>query len=255
MSERRFTTVDDHRIHSVHAGAGEPVVLLHGLCGSHRWWRHTVPALAARYRVHVPELVGFGRSRGSGPQPEIRELTDLLRSWIERQVESPFRLIGHSMGGQIALHLAADGAALEALALVAPAGIPRERTLGAAARLLCQVVPPRRWGAPSFLPTVAGDVLRTGPRTLLAAARSLLEDDVRPLLGAIAARTLLIWGELDPLVPVAHGREMATAMANAELVVVEGAAHNVMADRPAEFNGLLLAFLAGRERPRPGFPL
>src|SRR5689334_24505601 len=95
---RRDTRIDSFRIHSVHAGAGEPVVLLHGLSGSHNWWRYTVPALTDRYEVHIPELVGFGRSRGGRGQPAIAEMATLMTDWLHRiGVERP-NLVGHSMG-------------------------------------------------------------------------------------------------------------------------------------------------------------
>ena len=61
--ERTRTRLDGFRLHALHTGEGDPVVLLHGLSGSHRWWRYTVPALRERHRVHLPEMVGFGGSR------------------------------------------------------------------------------------------------------------------------------------------------------------------------------------------------
>lgn len=245
MSERRFTRVGEHRIHSLHAGAGPPVVLLHGLCGSSRWWRYTLPALTPHFSVHVPELVGFGRTISAGPQPSIPDMAGILVEWLEiMEVDTP-GLVGHSMGGQIAIHMAAGESDPRRLVLVAPAGIPRPRTPTELARLLSEVVPPRRWGAPAFLPTIAADVLRTGPRLVMRAARRLLDDDVRPLLSTIRAPTLLLWGDLDPLVPVAQGEEMARAIPDARLVVLEGAAHVPMADRPEAFNRHLLGFLGG----------
>ena len=51
---QRYTEVAGYRFHSVHAGTGPPVLLLHGLAGSHRWWRFTVPALMSDFRLHLP---------------------------------------------------------------------------------------------------------------------------------------------------------------------------------------------------------
>ena len=248
MSERRFTRVGGHRVHSLHAGQGPPVVLLHGLCGSHRWWRYTVPALSPSFRVHIPDLVGFGRTSTVWPHPSLDEMAELVGEWITGLGEGPVALVGHSMGGQVAIHLAsAEDPPLRRLVLTAAAGVPRPVSLAQLPRMLAQVVPPRRWGAPAFLPTIAADVLRTGPRTTLAATRRILTDDVRPLLPRIGVPTLLLWGELDPLVPVADGRVMRDAIPGARLVVLSGAAHNPMADRPNAFNHHLIAFL--REEP------
>jgi pimeloyl-ACP methyl ester carboxylesterase len=234
--------IGDFRIQSEHSGTGPPVVLVHGLSGSRRWWRFTVPALAREYRVHVPELVGFGGSRGAR-QPDIPEMAALLADWLRRIDADRPRLVGHSMGGQIALHMAARHIEPERLVLVDPSGLPRARTLAEAARLVAGALQPRHWGAPSFVPVIATDAVRAGPRALLLATRHLLGDDVRPLLDRINCRTLLVWGELDPLVPLAHGTLLAHAIRRARLVVIRDAAHNPMADRPAEFNRILLDFL------------
>lgn len=243
--ERRYTSVGDFRFHSVHAGAGAPVVLLHGLSGSHRWWRYTLPALSREYRVHVPELIGFGGSRPAVVQPEIRRMAELLVAWLDALAVERAHLIGHSMGGQISIHVAARWPdRVERLVLVSAAGIPRKRSLPELARFLAEVVPPRAWGRPSFLPTIAQDALRAGPFVLLQAARYVLADDVRSLLPAIASPTLLVWGRLDPLTPLQHAWILADQIPNARLFVIPDAAHNPMADRPATFNEVVLSFLS-----------
>lgn len=243
LPELRQTRVGEFRIHSEHTGSGPPVVLLHGLSGSRRWWRYTAPALARRFRVHVPELVGFGGSRGAARQPNVREMAAVVAEWLGLVADGPLQLVGHSMGGQIALHLAVEQRMPERLVLVGASGLPRPLTLSEGARLVAGALPPRRWGSPTFMPTVAVDALRAGPLALLRATRYLLSDDVRPLLPRVSCPTLLIWGELDPLIPLSHGQAMARAIPDSRLVVLADAAHNAMADRPAEFNRLLLDFL------------
>jgi pimeloyl-ACP methyl ester carboxylesterase len=244
--ELRHTRVGEFRIHSEHTGEGPPVVLLHGLSGSRRWWRFTVPALAQHFTVHVPELVGFGGSRGARRQPDMREMGAVVAEWLASMGVAGARVVGHSMGAQIALHLAVEQVMPERLVLVASSGLPRPLTLSDAARMVAGALPPRAWGAPSFMPTIAADAVRAGPVALLRATRHLLQDDVRPLLPRVTCPTLLLWGSLDPLVPVAHGQAMARLIPGSQLVVLHSAAHNPMADRPSEFNRTLLEFL---ERP------
>jgi pimeloyl-ACP methyl ester carboxylesterase len=241
--ERTYTTVAGVRIHAVHAGEGPDVVLLHGLSGSRHWWRFTIPELTDSYRVHIPELVGFGRSRAGWRQPRLAQLVVLVQGWLATLAITSPHLVGHSMGGQIALHLAAGGVPLRSLTLVSSSGIPRPLGLRAAARLLAGALPPRRWGAFSFLPTIALDALRTGPRRLAQAGWHLLSDDVRPLLPLVTCPTLVIWGALDPLVPLADGELMARGITGARLVVLTDAAHNPMADVASEFNRVLTRFL------------
>lgn len=241
---QRVTRVRSFRVYSEHTGSGEPVVLLHGLSGSQRWWRYTVPALAREYEVHVLDLVGHGRSRRAPRQPTIPEMATLVREWMTQLgIERP-HLVGHSMGGQIAIHVAAGDVPLRSLTLVAAAGLPRPLTLREMTRFMAGVLPPRSWGVPHFIPTIWIDALRAGPRSLLRAGLHVLNDDVTPLLARIRAPVLVVWGALDPLLPPEHGRRMADAVPGARLVVMEDAAHNVMCDRPTEFNHLLLDFLA-----------
>jgi pimeloyl-ACP methyl ester carboxylesterase len=241
--ERRLTDVGAYRIHSVRQGEGTPVVLLHGLSGSIRWWRYTSPPLAGRYRVHTIDLVGFGGSRPARP-PGVRLMADILARWLEAEgIERP-HIVGHSMGGQIAIHLLA-GHRVDArsLTLVSASGIPHPRHFQEAARLFTGALRPRTWGAPTFVPSIAADALRAGPFTLVRAGVDLLADDVRPLLHALHLPTLVIWGALDPLLPLEDGQTLAAGISGARLVVIGDAAHNPMVDRPIEFNRVLLDHL------------
>ena len=242
-----MTSVAPFQIHSLEFGTGdEQIVLLHGLAGSARWWHRNVPALANRYRVLLPELVGFGRSRATGRLPPVSDTADLLDSWMGAMRLDRVHLVGHSMGGQISIHLASrHPTRLRRLVLVDAAGIPRPLTPRNALRFAMEVGPLWRWGDPRFLPTVVRDALTAGPRSVVAAIWHILKDDVRPLLREITAPTLVIWGERDNLVPLAHAAELRDQIPNARLAVLGGAGHNPMVDRPADFNRLLLRFLDG----------
>ena len=90
------------------AGSGRPVVLLHGMLGSGRYWDEIMRLLADDYRVIAPDLLGFGHS----PKPEDADYSrDTHIAWIirtldEMHVKDPLILVGHSMGALIALGLA-----------------------------------------------------------------------------------------------------------------------------------------------------
>jgi pimeloyl-ACP methyl ester carboxylesterase len=243
------TRLDGFRLHAVHRGEGPPVILLHGLSGSHRWWRFTVPALESRFRVHVPEMIGFGGSRGADRQPGISEMAALMVHWLDAAGIERTSFVGHSMGAQVGVHLAARWPdRIDRLVLTSAAGVPRSLSPVAAARFAAELAWPRAWGRPLFFPTIAADAVRTGPRTLLSAIAHVLEDDIRPLLPHVETPTLLIWGEHDPFTPLRDGELMARRLPDARLVVLKGAAHNPMADRPGRFNAELIRFLDhGRE--------
>jgi pimeloyl-ACP methyl ester carboxylesterase len=240
----------DFRIHWAETGEGdEAVVLLHGLSGSARWWARNIRALAARYRVLVPDVIGFGRSRLPASRlPAVPEVAATLAQWVQLAAGEPAHVVGHSMGGQLAIHLAArSGDCVRRLALVDSAGLPRPLTPRNVMRFAYEVAPPRRWGDPTFLPVIVGDALAAGPWTLLRAIRHILGDDVRPLLGELRQPTLLLWGEHDTIIPLSHGREMRRMIPGSRLLVLPGAYHNPMVDRPDAFNEALLSFLSGEE--------
>lgn len=225
------------------AGEGEPVILVHGLSGSTRWWDMTVPALATRYRVYLIDLPGFGlMSRAEGGFI-LSEAASWLSSWMEAVGLKRVHLVGHSMGGYISAVLAARRPELlHRLVLVAPAGVPTGRAMH---EYLWPLLQAGLYMVPGFLPVLVGDALRTGPLTLLGAAREILAQDVRKYLREIEAPTLLIWGRHDTLVPASGGEIMREEIPASRLLVFEGAGHVPMFERAAETNAALLAFLAG----------
>lgn len=252
MPDRRtLVRVGGYGIYTLEFGAaaGEPLVLLHGLSGSSRWWRRNVLAFSREYRVIVPDLIGFGRTRVRGRIPPIPRVAEVLAEWLERLSPGPVSLVGHSMGGQVSVHLAARfPERVKRLVLVDPAGIPRPLTPRHVARFALEVVPPTRWGDPTFVPVIVGDALAAGVRNLLLGIVHVLRDDVRPLLSRVRAPTLVVWGERDTFVPPAHAEEFLRGIPGARLVVLPGAAHNPMVDRAEEFNRVVLGFLgAGDE--------
>jgi pimeloyl-ACP methyl ester carboxylesterase len=247
----RHTPVGPYRIHWLEYGRGdEAVALVHGFSGSSRWWSRNVRALAGRYRLLVPDVIGFGRSRVErGAPPDVPALADALAGWLaEAGGGRPVHLVGHSMGGQLAVHIAARWPQRVArLVLVDSAGLPRRVTPRYLMRFAYDVAPPHRWGDPRFVPVIVGDALAAGPRVLLRALRNLLRDDVTPLLPRITAPTLLVWGEQDAFVPPADAEVFRREIPGARLLVLPRAFHNPMVDRPEAFNRAVLAFLDGRE--------
>lgn len=245
-THRTSTRIDGFRLHSIHEGDGEPVVLLHGLSGSWRWWRHTVPGLRRHYRVHVPEMIGFGGSRGAVRHPTLPEMAGLLVRWLDAIGVERAHFVGHSMGAQVGVHLAGRWPErIDRLVLSDAAGIPHPLSSHHLLDVAWRLVRPRAWGRIGFFPTIATDALRTGPRTMARALRSIVADDIRPLLPRVRAPTLLLWGEHDPITPVADAEVIAGLIPDARLVVIEGASHNPMADRPRAFNRELRRFFEG----------
>ncbi len=247
---RSRTEVGPFRVHAVEMGSGDScVVLLHGLAGSARWWHRNVEALAASHRVIAPDMIGFGRSRTrSRLLPDVPGVADVVAAWLEARGVRRAHVVGHSMGGQLAVHLAARHPdRVDRLVLVSPAGIPRPITPSGALRFAREIAPPHRWGDPAFLPVIVGDAFRAGAFVILRAITHIVRDDVRPLLARVQAPTLVLWGEHDRLTPLEDAEVFRRGIPGARLAVVGGAAHNCMVDRADDFNRMVLAFLRGEE--------
>lgn len=231
--QQTFTALG-RRLRFTAVGSGPPLVLVHGLSGSARWWRYNVPAFSRQHTVYTLELLG-----GVG----VQEAAELIALWLRDQRLQHVCLIGHSMGGQIAMNVAARSPQVTRLVLACASGLLRGEWWKLARYL------PRAGlvGRPRFLPTILGDSLRTGWPNLYRAVRDLLRDDVALVLPHIWQPTLIIWGSRDPLVPPALGEMLAHQIQHSRYLVLP-AGHVVMVDQPAAFNAAVLDFL---ESPHP----
>lgn len=240
---RRVVRVNGYPVRYKVAGVGEPVILVHGLSGSTRWWARNVDALAARYRVYLVDLPGFGAMRRSHVRLGLDEATSWLMRWMETLGLRRAHLIGHSMGGYICLRLAAlRPDVVHRLVLAAPAVMSVSRSLAAHVVPLFHIT---RRASPHFLFTLTTDALRAGPLTLLRTAHDLVSRQFHVELSAITAPTLLLWGRHDPMVPTAIGSALRQRIPNSRLHILEHGGHIPMFDQAEDFNAAVLAFLKG----------
>jgi pimeloyl-ACP methyl ester carboxylesterase len=222
------------------AGEGPPLLLVHGLAGSWRWWERAVPELAARRRVYLVDLPGFGGLRGR--RFALGDAPAFVAAFLDALGLGAVDVAGHSLGGVVCARLAASHPEhVRRLVLVAPAAVAGERTMVAYAWPFFRLA---RKASPSFARMVAGDARRCGLPTLWRASRELLRDrGVLDDMRAIRVPALLVWGELDPLVPPALAPAVAAAIPGARLLLVPGAGHVPMFELPDAFAAEVLAFL------------
>jgi pimeloyl-ACP methyl ester carboxylesterase len=215
------------------AGSGEPLVLVHGLAGSLRWWSALVEPLAKQRRVHAVDLPRA--AKGAPPA----QFGAWLGDWLDAMGLERVDLVGHSLGGAVAADLAATRhERVRRLVLVAPAGIPCGRGLhGRALSLLGALYAIR-----DSVPLVAGDALRTGPLSLVRGIAFVSNRDVRAELSAVRMPTLLVWGERDRLVPAWLAEEWHGALPRSRIVLVPGG-HVPMLEAPRELAAAISSFL------------
>jgi pimeloyl-ACP methyl ester carboxylesterase len=242
LTERRETVVDGDVVHYHVAGRGAPLLLLHGLGGSSRCWRPSLPFLAEHRRIYLVDLPGFGIMRRLHRRFVLRDASEWLSRFLDAVGLSSVDVVGHSMGGLIAARLAsAAPSVVDRLVLVAPAGVPSARSLFHHAIGLRRTI--RHLTATSLLVTVP-DALRNRPRFIVRVTRTLLVEDVRADLDRITAPTLIVWGRDDPLLPIEHAAVFEAGIRGARVLILDHAGHLPMVSRPRAFAESVLKFFA-----------
>jgi pimeloyl-ACP methyl ester carboxylesterase len=255
------------KIRYVEAGSGPTVILLHGLGGNSANWTLNINALAAKYRVVVPDQVGFGQSDKPLINYRVGTYVDFLdRLYSELKIERA-TLVGNSMGGWIAaLYTIAHPERVERLVLVDAAGFAPPKDFDV--KELAGLNPSTREGMRALASRViynkqlyaTNDAIDMMLAQRMAAGdgytiQSLIESIARRedmldgRLAAIKQPTLLIWGRNDGLTPLAEfGERFKREIASAELIVFDECGHVPMVEKSAEFNAALLKFLAAPAR-------
>jgi pimeloyl-ACP methyl ester carboxylesterase len=209
-----------------------PVVLVHGMTASTDWWRPTIAALEPHHDVRIVELRGL----------PVREAARRLAEWLESEGLHGAALVGHSMGGTVAVETAAEAPeSVGRLALIAPAGIFPSRSRRSYTLPLARSTLVR---APKELPRMVRDTLRVGPRRLWHLSSDLLRSDITPALRAVRAPALVLWGADDRLLPASLGEEFRALIPDCRLVVLPKCGHIPMLDCPDALHEHLLGFLA-----------
>ncbi len=254
------------RLSYIEAGTSGPmIVLLHGWSAFKELWWSTLLALAPHAHAYALDMPGHGDSPLFG-SASMRQIAERVEQFCAMRGNEPIVLIGHSMGGNIALELTLARPDLVAqLVLVDAAVQPAEmplytrsyidqtfgwavlRTSMAAARqisLVGRFVPHEHQGG-VVLPALrrVTYMARHDADALRTLLDSLFENPIGSRLAEVRVRTLVISGEFDPLVPPPLSRRVAAAIPGAQYAVIRRAAHNPMDERPREFNAVLLDFL------------
>lgn len=223
-------------------GTGTPIIFVHGLSGSTHWWRRNIPAFVGDHRLYLVDLPGFGSMRHERAAFALDEAAAWLAAWMEAVGVRHADLVGHSMGGYICLRLAATHPELvRRLVLAAASGVPTGRTLTGS---LLPLTGALLRSVPRFWPILVYDAARSGPGMLLQASREILASDIREALDRIAVPTLILWGEHDTLLPPPCGALLKAQIRGSRLIVLSGAGHVPMFERPIQFNAAMRGFLS-----------
>jgi 2-hydroxy-6-oxonona-2,4-dienedioate hydrolase len=250
------------KIKYVEAGSGPVVVLLHGLGGNSTNWAFNTAALGQKYRVIVPDQVGFGQSDKPLINYRVGTYVDFLDKFLSGLKVERATLVGNSMGGWVAAAYALKYPnKVDRLVLVDAAGFapPKEFDLNALSGLNPSTRDEMKRLAgmifynPLFKSDLAVDTLLSqrlsagDGYTIQRLVESIYRGDdlLDGKLGAIKQPVLLVWGREDGLTPLAReGEKFKRELPSAQMVVFDQCGHVPQVEKAAEFNAAVLKFLA-----------
>jgi pimeloyl-ACP methyl ester carboxylesterase len=246
--------------HVREAGAGAPLLYLHGAEGPLPGWPQFLDMLAGPYRVIAPDLPGFGQSTGGEQLTDVLDLSVYLLDLLDTLGLERVAIVGHDLGGMAAAELAVvAGRRVSALALVAPFGLwvdddpildfyatPRDdltplawHDAGSPAATAV-LAPPETEEEARLAGLLRNQNLATSTRFLWP----IPDRGLKRRIHRVTQPTLLVWGASDRVVPPSYGPRWQQAISGSQLVTVGGAGHFPMLEQPAPTVQAVTEFLA-----------
>ena len=273
---QHMAMTNGHDLWYLDSGDGPAVLFIHGLASSSRSWGHLVDTLNTDHRILAPDLHGHGLSSKSMGDYSLSAHAATMRDLLDRLGIDRVTLVGHSLGGGIAMQFCyLFPERVERLVLVASGGLGRS-----VSPLLRAATLP---GAGVLLPLIASGWVRgraeaagrilssTGwrassetteiwrgftsladadtRRAFLATTRGVIDPGGQTVTAhdhlpmAIQVPTLVVWGTKDRMIPAWHATTAHEVIADSRVVLFEGAGHFPHLDQPERFAQLLGDFM------------
>ena len=268
--------IHGHRVCFRLAGSGPLIVLVHGITGRSEQWVPVMEALRDRYTLFAPDLLGHGESAKPRGDYSLGAYASGIRDLLIGLNAKPATIVGHSLGGGIAMQLAYQFPERCArLVLMSSGGIARDvhPLLRAASLPGSEVVLPLitherllRLGQAvgrvlGVIGLQAGADIAEGARGYASLndreARAAFLHTIRAVIDPTGQRisaldrlylaealpSLIVWGEDDPIIPPHHGQIAHDAMPESRLELIEGAGHFPQVTHPIKVARLLAEFM------------
>lgn len=261
-----IVVIDNQVVHYEVFGRGRPVLFLHGWLGSWRYWFPTMEVVAENFRTYSFDFWGFGDSRRKNTPESIQSYSDQVIRFMDELGIDRVQLVGHSMGGMVALKTAINYP--DRITRVATVGAPidgdslswllkltdRPIFADAFARLPWL----RRYLFRFFLgetsdPAVSeviDDSVKSSANTLRRAVSSMWRTDLRPELPRLRVPSLIVHGGRDDIV-APNQADLFDNVASAQVVMMPRSRHFPFLDEAELFNDVLLRFLKAQPPAGP----
>lgn len=244
--QHRSLKIDGGNIAYVRRGQGRPLVLLHGYPLDHRIWDTTAERLDSDFDIVLPDLRGFGDSRAEGADFSMTTYAEDLKDLLNHAGLEQAVVVGHSMGGYIALAFAGAypdwiaGLGLVASQTAADTPERREGRLATASEVLeagvgsvAETMATRLCADPDIQVALRDLIMAQRPPGLAGALRAMAgRFDSMEVLRSLKVPVAIVHGQADALIPVERAREMKGAVPSAHYLELAGAGHMPMVEDP-----------------------
>ena len=259
MKEKSIN-VDGNNIRFLEEGDSDQVLLLlHGLGASAERWEFVLPLFSEKYRVIVPDLIGFGQSEKPSVDYTTDYFTDFMYKFVSKLNIKNFHIIGSSLGGQIAAEFTSKHNELvRKLVLVSPSGIMKHSTPALDAYIMAALYPSSESATMAFQ-TMSGQTridqnIVNGfiermkmPNAKMAFMSTLLglrdADIITEKLGLITIPALIVWGENDPVIPIKYSEAFVSSINDCRFYKMQKCGHTPFVEDPKGFFDLVSDFL------------
>jgi len=255
-AQRKLLHIDDVQVACIHEGKRWPLrreqlVLIHGSGCSADSWRYQVMGLAREYEVIAPDLPGHGNSAPAG-DPSIELYATAVTKLLQRSATRRVFLVGHSMGGAVALHVALERPdLLEGLVLIGTSAYLDAMALTPEILLWAVAALPHKFKGmffsdqvtPEALAVAREDVRRCSLEAVLGDFSACRKFDFRGRLKRLNLPTLILCGGDDLITPARHSRRLHEDIAGSVLVTIEKAGHMLPLESPQQVNAAIRDFI------------
>ncbi len=259
-----FTEVGGLRVRYADRGFGDSVVLLlHGFGGDLDNWMFNLDSLAEKHRLLALDLPGHGQSVKTNVDPSLSGMATFVRKFLDVLSVSSLHVVGHSMGGAIAMQLASDSPkTVKSLGLICSAGLGPDINsdylrgfVEAQSQQELKLVLQQLFVDESLVNLQLVNDLLNYKRmdgveaTLKALSETLISAGEQTFLTdnivASGIPVLVIWGKQDRIIPVSHAQNYSVAGGSCvEVEIFDSAGHMVQMEKAYDVNRSLLNFLA-----------
>ena len=254
-----FVTVDGAKIRYFDSfNEGPTLVLLHGLGASAERWEQVMPLFSKKYRIIIPDMIGFGYSDKPSADYTIDFFVKFLSKFLKKLSIPKTLLIGSSLGGQISAEFTSKYPdTVEKLVLVSPSGIMKHSTPALDAYVMAALYPSDDSAHSAYQmmahseyvdETVVNQFIERMklPNAKLAFMSTILGLKNAPVitekLTKIITPTLVIWGSQDPVIPIMHAHDFVANIKECSFHRMDDCGHTPYVDQPEMFYEIVEKF-------------